>query len=351
MALYDFTPTGFKPVPTTTFPALGTLERQHLQAALRDSISAVTPGTDTMVLAEEFGNWEGAKRRIDLLCLDSEGHLVVVELKRDDASHMELQSLRYAAMISTMRFDQAVEAHRAYCISRGKDASAAEEDIRSFLGAEADGPLAFHDTVRIVLAAFEFSTEVTTTVLWLNSMGLDIRCVQMRPYSVGQQTLVHIEQIIPLPQVAEYQVAIREKSQAQTAAAISSSSRDYSKFDLNIAGEPPLLRLNKRGLMLNLVKAAIRHGVSPDTISAQIPKLPGPPIFISATVPEGIEPTFAVCFPGKPAERWFSSDEELIVQGGSVYALTNQWGTRTVETADAIVKMVPGGVVAYEPAP
>lgn len=351
MALYDFTPAGFKPVPATTFSALGTLERQHLQAALRDSINAVTPGTETMVLAEEFGNWDGAKRRIDLLCLDSEGHLVVIELKRDDASHMELQSLRYAAMISTMRFDQAVEAHRAYCVSRGKDASAAEADIRSFLGAEVDGPLAFQDTVRIVLAAFEFSTEVTTTVLWLNSMGLDIRCVQMRPYAVGQQTLVDIEQIIPLPQAAEYQVAIREKSQAQTAAAISSSSRDYSKFDLTIAGQAPLLRLNKRGLMLNLVRAAIQNGVSPDMIAAQIPKLPGPPIFVSAPLPEGIEPTFAVCFPGKPAERWFSADDELIVKDGRVYALTNQWGIRTVETADAIVKLTPSGTVTYAPAP
>ena len=351
MALYDFTPAGFKFVPATTFSALGTLERQHLQAALRDSINAVTPGTETMVLTEEFGNWDGAKRRIDLLCLDSEGHLVVIELKRDDASHMELQSLRYAAMISTMRFDQAVETHRAYCISRGKDASAAEADIRSFLGAEVDGPLAFQDTVRIVLAAFEFSTEVTTTVLWLNSMGLDIRCVQMRPYAVGQQTLVDIEQIIPLPQAAEYQVAIREKSQAQTAAAINSSSRDYSKFDLTIEGQAPLSRLNKRGLMLNLVRAAIRNGVSPDTIAAQIPKLPGPPIFVSAPLPEGIEPTFATCFPGKPAERWFSGDDELIVKDGRVYALTNQWGIRTVETADAILKLNPGGTVTYAPAP
>ncbi len=70
MALFEFVVGGFKAITPTTFPAIGTMERKHLQAALRDSISAITPDTDTMVLAEEFGDWEDVKRRIDLLCLD-----------------------------------------------------------------------------------------------------------------------------------------------------------------------------------------------------------------------------------------------------------------------------------------
>ena len=54
-----------------------------------------------MVLAEEFGEWEASRRRIDLLVLDKDANLVVVELKRtDDGGHMELQALRYAAMVS-----------------------------------------------------------------------------------------------------------------------------------------------------------------------------------------------------------------------------------------------------------
>lgn len=35
-----------------------------------------------MVIAEEFGEWEDSKRRIDLLGLDREANLVVIELKR-----------------------------------------------------------------------------------------------------------------------------------------------------------------------------------------------------------------------------------------------------------------------------
>lgn len=351
MALYDFTSGGLQALPATTFPAIGTKEREHLQAALRDAITTITPGAETMVLAEEYGDWEGVNRRIDLLCLDSDGCLVVVELKRHDASHMELQALRYAAMISSMRFDQAVEAHRVYLSRRGKDTSTAEADIRSFLGAAPDEPVALQDVVRIVLAAGEFSTEVTTTVLWLNSAGLDIRCVQMQPYKVGDLTLVDIEQIIPLPQAAEYQVAIREKTQAQAAAA-GGSSRDNTKFDLTIAGQPTLHGLNKRALMFHLIRAAIAQGLTPEQLQQAYPRQSGDPaLYTSAPAPpQATSSTFSECFPGKDEIRFFSKPDQLIFSGGNVYAITNQWGTRTVANADAILCILPHkGAVSYEP--
>jgi RecB family endonuclease NucS len=60
---------------------------------------------DLLVLAEEFSQWEDSCRRVDLLAVDRNGELVVIELKRsEDGGHMDLQSLRYAVMISTMTF-------------------------------------------------------------------------------------------------------------------------------------------------------------------------------------------------------------------------------------------------------
>ncbi len=55
------------------------------------------------------GLFEDSRRRVDLLALDRAGTLVVIELKRTgDGGHMELQALRYAAMVSTMTADQLV---------------------------------------------------------------------------------------------------------------------------------------------------------------------------------------------------------------------------------------------------
>ena len=132
MALYEFTRDSMVEIPTTTYASLRLKEREDVQRVLREHIEAISP--DTLILAEEFGQWEDSKRRIDLLGLDRDGCLVVIELKRtDDGGHMELQALRYAAMVSTMTFDQAVEAHREYLEKRGLPLDNAEPSIRDHL--------------------------------------------------------------------------------------------------------------------------------------------------------------------------------------------------------------------------
>ena len=84
--LYDMTAGSLTQVPKTTFAAEAILERQHLQAAVRDRIEVL--GDDLLVVAEEFGEFEDTHRRIDLLCLDCSARLVVVELKRtEDGGH------------------------------------------------------------------------------------------------------------------------------------------------------------------------------------------------------------------------------------------------------------------------
>jgi RecB family endonuclease NucS len=130
--IFELTKNSLVPVATTTFAAEHIRERYDLQRVLRDNIGAIAP--ETLVLAEEYGEWKDSRRRIDLLCLDKDASLVVVELKRtEDGGHMELQAIRYAAMVSKMTFAQAVEAHSRYLgsIEKEEEAKAA---ILTFLG-------------------------------------------------------------------------------------------------------------------------------------------------------------------------------------------------------------------------
>jgi hypothetical protein len=170
-------------VQQTTFAKENLFERGDLQRLLKADISALAP--DLMVIAEEFGDWEDSNRRIDLLCLDRAAHLVVLELKRtEDGGHMELQAIRYAAMVSSMTVEQLVGAHARFL--GGEEAhSRAERAIASFLGWDttADGKLA--DEVRIILVAANFSVELTTAVLWLNKQGLGPNLLSHRSSSSG----------------------------------------------------------------------------------------------------------------------------------------------------------------------
>ncbi len=103
MAIYSFNNNSLQKIETTNFSSEGILERQHLQSTLKRQIDVIAP--NCLVISEEFSEWSGSQRRIDLLAVDKEGNLVVIELKRTETGeHMELQALRYAAMVSTLTY-------------------------------------------------------------------------------------------------------------------------------------------------------------------------------------------------------------------------------------------------------
>jgi hypothetical protein len=111
MPLYEMTSDAFRPIDEASFADLKVRERGDLQRLLRSQIdvigkeicdAAVSDNQSSLfLLTEEFCDWEESKRRIDLLALDRDAKLVVIELKRTgDGGHMELQAIRYAAMVS-----------------------------------------------------------------------------------------------------------------------------------------------------------------------------------------------------------------------------------------------------------
>ena len=165
-----------------------------------------------MVIAEEYGEWEDSNRRIDLLCLGKDAGLVVVEIKRTEGGgHMELQAIRYAAMVSAMTLDQVIH---SYARGHGGDLEEARARILDFLQIESEEESELTGQVKIILVSADFSTELTTAVLWLNRQyEMGITCVRLRPYRMGSEILIDATQIIPLPESADYEVKIRAQEQ------------------------------------------------------------------------------------------------------------------------------------------
>lgn len=342
--LYDMTDGGLTTVTPTTFKQEQILERTHLQAAVRDRIDVL--GADLLVVAEEFGDFEDAHRRIDLLCIDKSARLVVVELKRtDDGGHMELQAIRYAAMVSVMTFDELVATFTRFLKGLGQGSGDHDETRDKLIEwldeVEEDEPVLSRE-VGIVLASADFSQEITTTVLWLNEFhGTDIRCVRLSPYRHQGRLLLDVQQVVPLPEVAELTVRLKRREAAAKQA--KESNRDYTKYVVKTADGGMSPPLPKRRAVLALVKALHAAGVPAAVMAAAIPhtKLRSAPGTLSG---DQLWSEFA-------AEhnlglhrrgRWFV--DEPIHDGESTWVLSNGWGAQTESTLQALLDLAPNGI-------
>lgn len=336
MPLYEIADDGLAESKPALLADLGLRERADLQRLLRDDIAVLEDGL--LVVAEEFGEWD-AKRRIDLLALDKDGCLVVIELKRDDGAHMDLQALRYAAMVSSMDFGDVLVAYERHLAKltpdSGRDARA---ELMAFIDAEQDEEPTIASDVRIVLVCADFGRELMTAVLWLNRFeGMDIRCVQLVPYELDGRVLLDIRQVVPLPEAADYQVRVRRKQQQQER--VRTQSRDMTRYHVIVDGTE-LPRSSKRETVLLMVKNLFERGAPATTIAEVI----GPRFRSVAGEHEDPVPAFLKDYPteyrGKFAPEWWYT-EHPFCQDGRTWLLDKGWARDTEATLTALCERFP----------
>ena len=342
MAIFKISANQLEPVAETSFSAEKIMERRDLQRLLRSQIEIISP--NTLVIAEELGEFEGVRRRIDLLGVDKEANLVVIELKRtEDGGHMELQAIRYAAMVSAMTFGKAVDIYNKYLEFLNEE-SDAEESLLGFLGWDEPSEDEFCQDVKIVLASAEFSKELTASVLWLNERDLNINCYRLKPYKLGNDVLLDVQKIIPLPETAEFQVQIREKKLKERAS--KEGAKDLTKYDVVISGKSHS-SLAKRRAILIIVKRLCEVSTTPEEINEVIHwKANGLWRSVDGKVNSEVfrENALKAVKEGGPAfdaRRWFCNDEELIYSNDKTYAFTKMWGTRTEEAMVDLINKFP----------
>jgi hypothetical protein len=349
MPLFEMTPQALVEVPTTTFAAEQVLERADLQRLLRSRPDILVP--DVLVVAEEFGAFTDARRRIDLLGVDRAGHLLVIELKRTtDGGHLELQALRYAAMVSAMTFEDLVEHYGRYL---AKVEPSAEDKARFRLAdwlEEVGGEDAvLSREVRLVLVAGGFDREITTTVLWLNDVfGLDIRCIRLNPYKVDDRLLLDVQQVIPLPEAADLTIQLRRR-ETHARAARSEGGPDWTPYVV-ITPQGRSEPLRKRRAVLALVTALAAAGVTPTELAGVLPKskfwsVPG------QLADEQLFDAFTSTYPQilndpRGPGRWFL--EAPVHDDESTWVLSKMWGANTETVLDELLTLAPSDGYAYE---
>jgi hypothetical protein len=208
-------PKQFVKVQAGKFTEFSIWERVHIQEWIRQAPEIL--GEDLLIVSMEFDRFKQSADRLDLLALDRRGNLVVVELKRDGlASYADLQALRYAAMVSAMTVERLlpyfVHYQQKYLEIADANISQAQEQMQEFI-TENDTFEQLSNRPRIILCSENFSTELTTTVLWLNQAELDISCVRIVPYKVGDSVVVVPTKIIPLQEAKQYTTELKDKEE------------------------------------------------------------------------------------------------------------------------------------------
>jgi hypothetical protein len=351
MPLYEVSDEGLRRREVTRFAELGLYERADLQRLLREQPTAL--GEDLLIIAEEFGQWEDSRRRIDLLALDRDAHLVVIELKRtDDGGHMELQALRYAAMVSSMTFDEVATTygrHRATHDSADRAVDARTE-LAEFLslGEEAD-EAAISTDVRIILVSADFGREITTAVLWLNRFeGMDIRCVRLVPYDIQGTVFLDIQQVLPLPEAADYQVRLRKKDVARERST-HTNGRDFTRYHLIVDGrEQP--DENKRNAVRTMITELGRAGVPYEDIRAVLPDRALRPVPGLLTDTDAVRAALAATYPGTDLGRWFSDHPLLDEANNRTYVVYKMWGRNTEDTLRQLSAAFPDAKISFRAA-
>lgn len=163
--------------PQCSFSDLNLDERHYLQEWIADQPNVL--GESLLIIAKEFDKFLDTNDRLDLLALDSKGHLVVIENKIDDSGKDVVgQALKYASFCSEIPHQRIIELYADYVGSK----EIGEEDMCAFFKVDGISKIPRLNppgTQRMIIVAGKFRREATSSALWLRQRGINIDCIEV----------------------------------------------------------------------------------------------------------------------------------------------------------------------------
>ena len=219
-------------IEPASLPSLGVLERQHFEEWVCAYPAML--GEELLIVTSEYSRFDRTSERLDVMAVDRQGKLAVVELKREDAGGApELQAVRYAAYCSNMTLEDVSDLRAEFLRSKGEDSSeeAALEEITDFIRSEDFED--FDSAPRIIIASGGFREDTLASVLWLRNMGLDITCIRIEAFALGDDIAIRPTVIIPLPEAKDYVVSTERKKVDR---GLTAREREYLEFYTRMLG-------------------------------------------------------------------------------------------------------------------
>lgn len=232
--MYQINPASkrISPLTVKSFSELGFSERNDLQEWISHEPESL--GEELLIIQKEFDGFDDTRERLDLLALDKLGNLVIIENKLDDSGKdVVWQALKYASYCSSLSKQNILEIFQQY-LNKQAQVGIAGEIIGDFLDAADIDEVVLNpgNRQRIILVAANFRKEVTSTALWLLGHGIELQCMKVTPYAMGETLLLNVEQIIPTPEAKELMIgmSIKEAQEKTTKVAQQNSHKLRMEF-------------------------------------------------------------------------------------------------------------------------
>lgn len=247
----------------------GSKDKGHeadLEKLLSDNVDLIKPNDDEdetlLIIGRQVRTATG--KTMDLVAFDNTGALILVEVKRDAKDvkarkdNAEIQAIRYAASLATLRtLDELVVKLYAPYIDkyqeedRKKNAEGrsavewARKKLGEFIDTNAIGTEQINHTQKIVLIGAGFDDDTKSAAAWMAENGLPLKVIEVRPYKLGDNFALDVQQIIPPPSNKDYYVDVmarrsERRSEENTANEKTSRPRvkEIAEAGLIKVGEP-----------------------------------------------------------------------------------------------------------------
>ena len=219
-------------------------KENDIEELLRKNVDMLCDDEDSMLIVGKQVQDVNHKRS-DLTAIDTDGNIVLIEIKRDVQDIMarkeplEFQAIRYAASCATIKtidelihnvFAPYVEKHRKeFSEQQLTSSELAKRILDDFI--KQNNITVFNQRQRIMLISSGFDSQTLSAVAWLNSNHVDISCFQLCPFKLGDLVLVDMKRILPLTEYEDYYVDIADSVNPQKSIQKSGSKNSLPKID------------------------------------------------------------------------------------------------------------------------
>lgn len=226
-------------IDETTFSEIGWNEPNEIEEVAANNLSILTQqgkGNESLLLIgrQVVDTTQGQN---DLVALDSEGNLVLIELKRDKKDvksrkeNIELQAIRYASALSSIDdIDELIDTIYIPYVSKYKDAKEpakhARNKIYDFINSNNIETDNINRKQRIVLFASGYDRRSLSSLAWLSDNGIDITVLRGNLHRKGDDIIMSIDQVIPSIPANEHYIELDNKVLSEN-----DSSESYTEVE------------------------------------------------------------------------------------------------------------------------